>query len=61
MGDARHLADGRHHGPGGATESRYLHLVTLHGGKVVRGEFIADTAKGLQALGQGVSAQGQPA
>ena len=38
-------------GPGGSTESRYLHLMTLRNGKVVRGEFIADTAKGLQALG----------
>jgi ketosteroid isomerase-like protein len=38
-------------GPGGSTESRYLHLMTLSNGKVVRGEFIADTVKGMQALG----------
>jgi hypothetical protein len=48
-------------GPGGAAESRYLHLVTLHDGKVVRGEIIPDTAKTLQALGQGVGAPRQPA
>jgi ketosteroid isomerase-like protein len=38
-------------GPGGSTESRYLHLFTLSNGKVVRGEFIADTVKGMEALG----------
>jgi ketosteroid isomerase-like protein len=38
-------------GPGGSTESRYLHLITLSNGKIVRGEFIADTVKGMQALG----------
>jgi len=38
-------------GPGGSTESRYLHLMTLSNGKVVRGEFIPDTVKGMQALG----------
>jgi uncharacterized protein len=38
-------------GPGGSTESRYLHLFTLSNGKVVRGEFIADTVKGKEALG----------
>jgi uncharacterized protein len=38
-------------GPGGSFESRYLNLFTLSGGKVVRGEFIADTAKGKEALG----------
>ena len=38
-------------GPGGSTESRYLHLFTLRNGKVVRGEFIADTVKGKEALG----------
>lgn len=48
-------------GTGGSTESRYLHLVTLRGGKIVRGEYIADTAKGLQALGQGAGANAQPA
>src|SRR5271167_3447493 len=38
-------------GPGGSTESRYLHLFTLTNGKVVRGEYIADTVKGKEALG----------
>lgn len=38
-------------GPGGSTESRYLHLMTLSNGKIVRGEFIPDTVKGMQALG----------
>ena len=38
-------------GPGGSAESRYLHLFTLRGGKVVRGEFIGDTAKGRDTLG----------
>lgn len=38
-------------GPGGSFESRYLHLFTLGGGKVVRGEFIGDTAKARDALG----------
>ena len=38
-------------GPGGSTESRYLHLFTLSNGKVTRGEYIADTVKGVQALG----------
>jgi uncharacterized protein len=38
-------------GPGGSTTSRYLHLFTLSNGKVVRGEFIADTVKGREALG----------
>lgn len=38
-------------GPGGASESRYLHLLTVRDGKLARGEFIADTAKSLRALG----------
>jgi ketosteroid isomerase-like protein len=38
-------------GPGGSTESRYLHLITLSNGKITRGEYIADTVKGIQALG----------
>jgi ketosteroid isomerase-like protein len=38
-------------GPGGSTESRYLHLIKLSNGKIVRAEFIADTVKGMQALG----------
>ena len=38
-------------GPGGSTESRYLHLFTLSNDKVVRGEYIADTVKGKEALG----------
>ena len=37
-------------GAGGSFESRYLHLFTLSDGKVVRGEFIADTAKAKEAL-----------
>jgi ketosteroid isomerase-like protein len=38
-------------GPGGSSESRYLHLFTLRNGKVVRGEFVGDTAKLRDALG----------
>jgi hypothetical protein len=38
-------------GPGGSAESRYLHLFTLRNGKIARGEFIADTAKGRDTLG----------
>lgn len=38
-------------GPGGSFESRYLHLFTLSGGKVVRGEFISDSAKARDSLG----------
>ncbi len=38
-------------GPGGSTESRYLHPFTLSNGKVIRGEYIADTVKGKEALG----------
>jgi uncharacterized protein len=38
-------------GPGGSFESRYLHLFKLSDGKVVRGEFIGDTAKARDALG----------
>jgi uncharacterized protein len=38
-------------GPGGSFESRYLHLFKLSSGKVVRGEFIGDTAKARDALG----------
>lgn len=38
-------------GAGGSFESRYLHLFTLSGGKVVRGEFIGDSAKARDALG----------
>jgi hypothetical protein len=37
-------------GPGGSFESRYLHLFTLSGGKVVRGESIGDSAKARDAL-----------
>jgi ketosteroid isomerase-like protein len=39
-------------GPGGPSESRYLHLCTLRDGKIVRGEYIADSAKAAQALSQ---------
>jgi uncharacterized protein len=38
-------------GPGGSFEARYLHLFKLNGGKVVRGEFIGDSAKARDALG----------
>lgn len=38
-------------GAGGSFESRYLHLFTMSGGRVVRGEFIGDTAKARDALG----------
>lgn len=38
-------------GPGGSFESRYLHLFTLSGGKIARGEFIGDSAKARDALG----------
>jgi ketosteroid isomerase-like protein len=38
-------------GPGGSFEARFLHLFTLSGGKVVRGEFIGDSAKARDALG----------
>jgi uncharacterized protein len=38
-------------GAGGSSASRYLHLFTLRDGKIVRGEFIADTAKSIEALG----------
>ena len=37
-------------GPGGSAESRYLHLFTLRNGKIVRGEFIGDTAKARETL-----------
>jgi uncharacterized protein len=37
-------------GPGGASESRYLHVFTLRGGKIVRAEYIADTATAMGAL-----------
>jgi uncharacterized protein len=39
-------------GPGGSSESRYLHLCKLRNGKIVRGEYIADSAKSKQALGE---------
>jgi uncharacterized protein len=39
-------------GAGGSSESRYLHLLELRGGLLVRGEFIADSAKSLAALGE---------
>jgi len=38
-------------GPGGSFDARFLHLFTLSGGKVVRGEFISDSAKARDALG----------
>jgi uncharacterized protein len=39
-------------GPGGSSQSRYLHLCELHHGKIVRGEYIADSAKSRRALGE---------
>jgi uncharacterized protein len=38
-------------GAAGSFEARYLHLFKLSDGKVVRGEFIGDTAKARDALG----------
>jgi uncharacterized protein len=38
-------------GASGSFESRYLHLVELDDGKIVRGEYIGDTAKAKEALG----------
>jgi ketosteroid isomerase-like protein len=38
-------------GAGGSFESRYLHLFKLRDGKIVRGEYISDTAKAKEALG----------
>ncbi len=38
-------------GAGGSFDARFLHLFTLSGGKVVRGEFIGDSAKARDALG----------
>ncbi len=38
-------------GAGGSFESRYLHLFKLSDGKIVRGEYIGDTAKAKEALG----------
>ena len=38
-------------GAGGSFDARSLHLFTLSGGKVVRGEFIGDSAKARDALG----------
>jgi ketosteroid isomerase-like protein len=38
-------------GPSGPSQSRYLHLCEVRDGKIVRAEYIADSAKALQALG----------
>jgi uncharacterized protein len=38
-------------GEGGSFESPFLHLMYFEGGKVTRGEFEADSAKALKALG----------
>jgi ketosteroid isomerase-like protein len=38
-------------GKGGSFESPFLHLIEYRDGKVVRGEFHADRAKALKALG----------
>lgn len=38
-------------GAGGSFQSRYLQVFKMKDGKVVRGEFIADTAKAKEALG----------
>jgi ketosteroid isomerase-like protein len=39
-------------GASGSYESRYLHLIRLSDGKIVRGEYISDTAKAKEALGR---------
>ena len=38
-------------GKGGSFEGPFLHLIEFRDGKVVRGEFHADSAKALKALG----------
>jgi uncharacterized protein len=38
-------------GEGGSFESPFLHLMHFEGGKVTRGQFEADSAKALKALG----------
>jgi ketosteroid isomerase-like protein len=38
-------------GEGGSFESPFLHLIHFEGGKITRGEFEADSAKALKALG----------
>lgn len=37
-------------GPGGVSQSRYLHVFTLRDRKIVRAEYIADTAAAMGAL-----------
>jgi ketosteroid isomerase-like protein len=39
-------------GPGGSAEPRYLHLCKLRDGKIAQEEYIADSAKSKQALGE---------
>ena len=39
-------------GAGGSSESRYLHLPELRDGRIVRGQFIADSAHALAAIGE---------
>jgi uncharacterized protein len=39
-------------GPGGSSQSRYLHLCELRDGKIVRGEYIADSVRSQRALGE---------
>jgi uncharacterized protein len=43
-------------GEAGSFESRFLHLMHFEGGKVTRGEFEADSAKALKALGSRATA-----
>lgn len=38
-------------GKGGSFESAFVHVMTYRDGKVVRGEFHADSAKAVRALG----------
>ncbi len=38
-------------GKGGSFEARFVHILEFRDGKVVRGEFHGDTAKGKRALG----------
>ncbi len=43
-------------GEAGSFESPFLHLMHIEGGKVIRGEFQADSAKALKALGSKATA-----
>jgi uncharacterized protein len=43
-------------GEGGSFDAPFLHLMHFEGGKVARGEFEADSAKALKALGSKAAA-----